>query len=327
MKLFSYSIILIISFLISKFSQIYPPIPSNILVVILSFITSRFISSKYFKDSNNFIYKAGEFGFLAYLFLSGMNLNIESYQIQIEGVIPLSISTFLINFFIFIFIFKLFKFDWKTSILIALILSETSSNFLQSIYNNPILQKTISNLNLFNNIYIIILFIFIAFFLSFSISDNIFISISLILFISGNILSKYITSEQNNNIKIILTQITNIFLPLFFIVITSFINISNISISTAFGLSLVSIIATNIGAFIINKLYNINLDILVNLGRNVIGKSYIQIILAYIAFKNKIISTNLLANIIVMFIINNIALQTYTTYIQNKNVKMYLSSP
>jgi Kef-type K+ transport system membrane component KefB len=313
MKLFSFISITIISFLISKFSQIESPIPNNVLIVIFSFLVSKLIFP-YFSNISPFINKAGEFGFLTYLFLSGMNLNIENYQTEIQGIIPLSISTFFINFAIFLLIFKLFNFNWKTSVIISLILSETSSNFLHTVYNNNLIEKSISNLNLFNNISIFIIFILIAFFLSFSISDNIFISIALILYVSGNIISKYIPSEQNTNIKNILIQITNIFLPLFFIYISSFINLSNISLITAFGLSFVSIFATNIGAHIINKFYNIDLKVFVEFGRNIIGKSYLQIILAYIAYKNKIIPINLLANIIVMFIINNIALQIYVNY-------------
>jgi Kef-type K+ transport system membrane component KefB len=313
MKLFSYISIIIISFLISKSSQIKSHIPNNVLIVILSFIVSKLIFP-YFSNISPFINKAGEFGFLTYIFLSGMILNIETYQTEIQGIIPLSISTFLINFSIFLVIFKLFNFSWKTSILISLILSETSSNFLHSVYNNSLIEKSISNLNLFNNISIFIIFIFISFFLSFSLSDNLFISISLILYVSGNIISKYISPQQNINIKNILIQITNIFLPLFFIYISSFINLSNISLITAFGLSFVSIFATNISAHVINKLYNIDLKVLIEFGRNIIGKSYLQIILAYIAYKNRIIPINLLANIIVMFIINNVSLQLYVNY-------------
>lgn len=344
MKLFSYIIIIIISFIISKISNKLPliikgefTIPSNILVIILSFLVNKLIISnnilktKYFTDSNNFIYRAGEFGFLVYLFLSGMNFNIETYQTEVKDIIPMSISTLFINFTFYLIILKLFKFSWKNSIIIAVILSETFSNLFNeikdTIYNNNILKNTLSNLQFLNNVYVIILFVIIAFYFSFSLSDNIFLTVSLILFISGNILSKYLSSTQNNNIKSILFKIYNIFLPLFFIHIASFFNLSNISFTIAFGLSLLSFIAINISALFLNKFYNIDLITLINLSQNIVGKTYLKIILSYIAYKNKIISANLLANIIVMFIINNLALEFYTTYIENKNVKKYLFSP
>jgi len=340
MKLFSYIIIIIISILISNISNKIPylidtdfKIPSNILLIILSFIVNKLIISNnifktnYFTDCNNFIYRAGEFGFLVYLFLSGMNFNIETYQTEVKDIIPMSISNLLINFSIYLFILKLFKFSWKNSIIIAVILSETYSNLLNTIYNNKIIKDTLSNLQFLNNVFVIILFVIIAFYFSFSLSDNIFLTISLILFISGNILSKYISFNQNYNIKSILYKIYNIFLPLFFIHISSFINLSNISLTIAFGLSLLSFIAVNLSGIFLHKFYNIDLKSLISLGQNIVGKTYLKIILSYIAYKNKIISANLLANIIVMFIINNLALEFYTTYIENKNVKKYLSFP
>jgi Kef-type K+ transport system membrane component KefB len=344
MKLISYLIIIIISILISNISKTIPSIikgdftiPSNILVIILSFLVNKLIISnnilktKYFTDSNNFIYRAGEFGFLVYLFLSGMNFNIESYQTEIKDIIPMSISTLLINFSIYLLILKLFKFSWKNAIIIAIILSETFSNLFNgikdTIYNNNIIKNTLSNLQFLNNVYVIILFVIIAFYFSFSLSDNIFLTTSLILFITGNILSKYLSYNQNINIKYVLDKIYNIFLPLFFIHISSFINLSNISLTIAFGLSLLSFIVINISGLFLHKFYNIDLKTLINLGQNIVGKTYLKIILSYIAYKNKVISANLLANIVVMFIINNLALEFYTTYIENKNVKMYLSSP
>jgi len=322
---------LIITLIIASNIAVFGLNKFHVSPILTLLVFGLILSNNYFKKAiqpgRSVVDNLGDIGIIAIMFIIGLKMNLDRFEINSRDTYILSFFCFIVPFISGFLVFKIMGFPTIQCFIIAIVLTVTAEAvngklLLELNALDTDIGTAIMGIGIIDDFIGIILFSLILLFLSRSFNKDIAIAILIIIAFFGGIYLKH--KLKNTNFEMLEMGLQTIFVPFFFISMGLQFDIKY-SIDNPILLLIVVLVAifSKIGGAMIAKPFvDFNTEQLNIIGWGTNSRGVIGLAILLILFRNKLLSPELYSNLVLMILVTTIAfIIVASRYIkQNRNI-------